>query len=415
MPRALAPIGAALLGLAGSLTATLALHRAASTALDRVLEERLRGAGETAARFLGAGDPAPARLRAVMDANRLEGASLLSPELDVLADAVGPAGGKADLLRVDAARVGRALRGEATVGAGYEVGDATIETAFFPVRDDPDGHVRAVLALEAGEAFAGARAALRRALFLGVALSALGAAALAVAAARWTRAERKREEAASRAARGDAIARMAAAVAHDIRNPLGIIRTAVDLVRERSQDALGPGERAKLDDVLGEVERLRRLTQDFLELSAEPALHAEPVDLAELAEEAARGSAALHPDVEVRLAVSALPPVRADAARLKQVLANLLSNAAEAGARTVEIRGEAAGEAVRVAVRDDGPGIDPVVRERLFEEFATGRAGGTGLGLAVSRRIVERHGGTLGLAEGGGPGATFEIRLPRAG
>lgn len=413
MSRALAPIAAALLGLAGSLAATVSLHRAAAAALDRTLEERLRGAGDTAVRLLGPGTPSAARLREVMEANRLEGAYVVSPALEVVADAGGAAGARVDLLRVDAARLERALRGEGSVGTGFDLGGLSVEAAYFPVRG-PHGEVRAALVLEAGEAFTGARAALRRALAAGVALSALGALALAVAAARWTRGERLRREAAARAARGDAVSAMAAAVAHDVRNPLGVIRASVDLLRERSGAALDARDRARLDDVLGEVDRLRRLTQDFLDLAAEPALTPAPCDLRALAEDAARGSAALHPEVAVSVEMDGLPEMPADAPRLRRVLANLLANAAEAGARRVEIRGTAADGAVRIAVRDDGEGVDPALRARLFEPFATGRAGGTGLGLAVSRRTVERHGGTLALAAGGGTGATFEITLPSA-
>jgi signal transduction histidine kinase len=237
-----------------------------------------------------------------------------------------------------------------------------------------------------------------------------------VAAARWSRSERARREEAARAARGEALARMAAAVAHEVRNPLGIIRGAVELVRARSQDALPERDRERLADVLGEVERLRRLTQDFLDLSAEPALEPAPVDLGEVARDAARGSAAVHPALEVRIALEGAPRVKGDPGRLRQVLANLLANAAQAGARTVRIDGAAEGGLVKVWVHDDGPGIPPEVRARLFDPFATGREGGTGLGLAVSRRIVERHGGTLALAgaNGAGGGTTFELRLPGA-
>ncbi len=411
MSRALAPIAAALIALAGSLAATLSLHRAASAALDRVLEERLRGAGETAAQLLGTRAPTSAGLRAIMDANRLDGAYVLSPALEVIADATGPSGGRADLLRVDAGRVERALRGEVTVAPAYAVGEVSVDTAYFPVRSG--GAVRAVLALEVGRTFSRARAGLRRALALGIALSAGAALALAIAAARWSRSERLRREAAERAARGDALSRMAASVAHEIRNPLGIMRAAVELLRESDAGALGARGRERLEDVLGEVERLRRLTQDFLDLSAEPRLEMASLDLAEVAAEAARGSAALHPGLEVRVALGRLPAVRGDPDRLRQVLANLLANAAQAGARSVELRGGAARGEVRVEVRDDGPGVEPALRERLFEPFATAREGGTGLGLAVSRRILERHGGSIALAEGG-PGAAFEIRLPRA-
>jgi signal transduction histidine kinase len=80
----------------------------------------------------------------------------------------------------------------------------------------------------------------------------------------------------------------------------------------------------------------------------------------------------------------------------------------------VTVRGEASGGAARLEIRDDGPGVDPSVRDRLFEEFATGRRDGTGLGLAVSRRIVERHGGELRHVADGRPGAAFEVRLPLA-
>jgi two-component system OmpR family sensor kinase len=412
MTRALVPIAAALLGLAGSLGATFALHRAAGTALDRVLEERLRGAGETAAELLGGTAPSSQRLRALMEANHLDGAYVLSPELEVVADATGSAGVHADLLRVDAGRVGEALRGRATVARAYDVGALSVETAYFPVRAT-DGAVHAVLALEAGQAFVQARAGLRRALATGVALACAGALALAVVAARWSRAVRLQREVAARAARGDAMSRMAAAVAHEIRNPLGIIQGSVELMRERADSRLAARDQERLQDVLGEVARLRRLTEDFLDLSADRPLQDSLVDLGEVVAEAARGNAALHPELEVRVALASAPPVRADPGRLRQVLANLLANAAQAGARGVEIQGDVTEDQVRLRVRDDGPGITADLRSTLFEPFATGRAGGTGLGLAVSRRIVERHGGTLSLARPDGPGATFEIRLPR--
>jgi signal transduction histidine kinase len=407
-----AALAATLLALAGALGATLFLHRAASSALDRVLEERLRGAGETAARLVAGRPPDPATLRALMAANELEGAYVLDPALTVLADATGPAGDRVDLLRVDPARVAAAAEGRSSVALSYAVGDHPIATGYFPV-PGADGRPAAVLALEAGHAFLGSRAALRRALWVGVGVSLLGALALGALALRWLRLEARRRRDAERAARGDALARMGAMVAHELRNPLGVIRGAVELVQARSAAALGERDREALSDVLGEVERLRRLTEDFLDLAREPRLSSARVDLSATAAEAARGIAAAHPALAVSVEVPPLA-VEGDAVRLRQVFANLLLNAAQAGARSVVLRGVADGASAVVEVHDDGPGVAPALRERLFDAFATGRPDGTGLGLAVSRRIAERHGGELRHVAGG-RGATFLLRLPLAG
>lgn len=410
MSRAFAPLAAALLGLAGSLGATLFLYTAAVAALDRVLEERLHGAGETAAELLAHGEATPEALRAIMAANRLEGAYVLAPTLRVVADATGVAPAPADLLRVDGARAAQAFAGRASVAFAFAMGDLNVATGYFPVRA-PDGSVPFVLALEAGQSFADARTRVRRAMWTGVALSLLGALALAAVARQWARGEEQRRHVAERAARGDALARMAAMAAHEIRNPIGIIRGAVELVQERAGERLGANDREALADVIGEVERLRRLTQDFLDLAREPALSKAPTDLAEIAGDAARGLARTYPAVTVMLEVPALV-LEADAARLRQVLGNLLVNAAEAGAHHVAVRSEVDGGFAHVLVRDDGPGVEPGLHDRLFDPFATGRANGTGLGLAISRRIAERHGGWLALVSSAGPGATFDLRLP---
>ena len=104
----------------------------------------------------------------------------------------------------------------------------------------------------------------------------------------------------------------------------------------------------------------------------------------------------------------------ADPGRLRQVLSNLLVNAAQAGARNAWVQASLHDGQVRLVVRDDGPGVPPSIRSRLFEPFATGRAEGTGLGLALSRRIMERQGGALLLLDGHDRGAAFEVRLPLA-
>lgn len=409
--RALVPALAGVIGLAVSLLATLFLYRAAAGALDRVFEERLRGAGETAAGMLARADLASADLRPVMAANDLEGAYLVSPSLVVLADATGRSGRRADLLRTDATRVQRAARGEATVAFAYALGDQPVATGYFPVRG-PDGAVRAILSLEAGQAFATVHRGLRRAFGVANALSLVGALALALVAQRWARSEAARRRDAERAIRGDALARMGAMVAHEIRNPLGVIRGSVELVRARSGAALTPQDGEALLDVLGETDRLRRLADDFLDLARDPSIAVTAVEIAVIVGDAVRavershGALAVHVDGAAR--------AQADPSRLRQVLSNLLVNAAQAGARNAWVRVDEREGRARIVIRDDGPGVDPALRPRLFEPFATGRAEGTGLGLALSRRIVERQGGALLLLDGAGPGAAFEVRLPLA-
>jgi signal transduction histidine kinase len=207
--------------------------------------------------------------------------------------------------------------------------------------------------------------------------------------------------------------KMAAMAAHEIRNPLGVIRGTVELMRERSGAKLSARDKEALEDVLGEVERLRRLTEDLLDLSADRPLASQRVELSEVLEEAARATEAAFPAVKVRRSFAELPPVEGDAGRLRQVFANLLQNAAQAqGEGEVRLAAEPDGSAVRVRVEDDGPGVPPEIRQRLFDLFVTGKANGTGLGLALCRRLVERHGGSVTLVPEQRKGSTFEVRLP---
>ena len=400
MRRALLPLVLAVVGLAGAGLATLRLHRAATTALQRATEERLHGAGTTAARTLEQPGfaPDPAWLRSVVDANGLEGALLLDSRLHVVADPSGAGDRPVDLLRVDAARVRRAFAGEPSLSLGWAVGDARVATAYLPVhRGDT---VDRVLVLEGGEGYAARQADLDRALHLGWLLSACAAVVTALVAAGWAAAERRERELATRAARGAAVAQLAAMVAHDVRTPLSVIRGTVELMVERADGRLGERDAEALEDILGEVARLRRLTEDFLDLSSDRPLAGVDLDVASFLDEAARaGRAATGLDIDVE-APAALH-VRGDGGRLRQVFLNLVTNAARAGAHRVRLRAARDGRRVRLEVADDGPGIPEAIRPRLFEPFATTREDGNGLGLALSRRIVERHGGSLALVPRG--------------
>jgi signal transduction histidine kinase len=400
---------AAGLGLAGALAVTIFLSRAADAALDRTLEQRLRGAGESAAILLGTPRSDSRRLAKFIRANDLDDAYVLSADLRILEDVAGDAPRRADLLRIDVDRVHRALFGEPTIGPGYAMGELNVATAYFPMRD---GAGQAVLVLEAGQAFATARRTVDRARALGVLLSFVSALALGGAAARWSSAEKSRQAAAERAARGEVMSRMAAMAAHEIRNPLGVIRGTVELLRERTADSLSSRDREALADVLEEVERLRALTDDFLDLGRERPFARDRVELHSVLDQCCGSIEKRFPGTRVRREVAPLPVVEGDATRLRHLFGNLLANAAEAqGGGDIVVEAQPVANGVRVRVIDRGPGVPAHLKARVFDPFVTGKDGGTGLGLAIVQRIAQGHGGSVSLVEEG-RGATFEVFLP---
>jgi signal transduction histidine kinase len=403
---------AAALGLAGALAVTIFLSRAANAALDRTLEQRLRGAGESGAMLLGPPRADSHRLAEFIRVNDLDDAYILGGDLRILEDGSGDAPKRADLLRIDVDRIHRALSGEPSIRSGYALGELTVTTAYFPLRGGPGGP--AVLVLEAGQAFATARRSIDRARALGVLLSCLSALALGGAAARWTSAEKARHVAAERLSRGEVISRMAAMAAHEIRNPLGVIRGTVELLRERTAGTLSSRDQEALADVLQEVERLRALTDDFLDLGRERPLARERIQLDSVLDQCCGAIEKRFPGTRVRREVIPLPLVEGDATRLRQLFGNLLANAAEAqGGGDIVIEAQPVANGIRVRVIDRGPGVPKEVKTRLFDPFVTGKQGGTGLGLTIVQRIARRHGGSVALVEEGA-GATFEVFLPAA-
>jgi len=206
-------------------------------------------------------------------------------------------------------------------------------------------------------------------------------------------------------------------VAHEIKNPLTSMRIAVDQL-ERSLDpsARADGRTATAVEVMGaETDRLERLAREFADFGRLPEGPPSDVDLVELLEEL--GGTAVPPGVTVD--VSASGPSRHLTAHyepLRRAFANLFRNAGEAmrgsGRIDVTVRPAPAGAGLEVRLADHGPGVPAELKSRLFQPYFTTKTDGTGLGLALVRQTVEAHGGTVGLEDTPGGGATFTVTLP---
>ncbi|RAK69272.1 sensor histidine kinase [Phenylobacterium kunshanense] len=208
----------------------------------------------------------------------------------------------------------------------------------------------------------------------------------------------------------------AAAVSHEFKTPLAGIRGAVELLQDHF-DTMSPEDRRRfLTNIEGDSERLSQLVGRLLDMARADMATPEAGAAVDLVEPLRRvADAQLRPEFAVTVQVARdLPLVAVPAATIESVLDVLLQNARQAGARRVSVTAEATAEAVRVEVTDDGPGVSPADRARLFEPFFTSRRaeGGTGLGLSIARSLLAASHATITLADG--EGATFQLILPRA-
>lgn len=219
-----------------------------------------------------------------------------------------------------------------------------------------------------------------------------------------------------------ALGELSAVVAHEVRNPLAIMFNALSMLRREPPRPQGGDEGSgRADTLLGiveeEAQRLRRLVDELLAFARPQSLHVAPSDVAGLVSSAVDAARHVDPSASIVSEVASdVPAIECDAELIRGALVNLLSNALHATRHTQPVRVRATLEDghVCVSVADDGTGVPPELVERLFTPFFTTRPTGTGLGLAVVRRVAEAHGGEARLASTGRGGTTFVLRLPVA-
>ncbi len=228
---------------------------------------------------------------------------------------------------------------------------------------------------------------------------------------------RRLREIAAREERLAALGRLSAGLAHEIRNPLSSISGSVELVRESG--TLGAEDAHLLRAVSVEVDRLNELVTTMLGFARTRELRPTAVDLGALLHDVAtvaRASPAAREGVAIEVDAPAGILAQVDADQIRQVVWNLLKNALQAspaGTRISMCVAEDGPDHRVVEVRDRGPGLGDESEDRLFDAFFTTRTHGVGLGLALVRQIVDRHGGSVEARNHPEGGAVFRVRLPR--
>ena len=407
------------------------LDRAARHRLDEALGQRLQGIAVAAA-LLVDGDslqawsyaPEPpldlvwlqTRLQELRRRTDLAEITLVDSDGFVVASAAGRTRrGELDpFLDVDPDAVTAARKGFPAASRLYRTGDVYQKSAYAPVTDS-DGRVTGLLAVEGDVDFFDALARLRRGAAVTLAVVALLLTLLALVLQRLLRALERARLGMLRQQNLAVMGQMTAAIAHEIRNPLGIIRGAAELQARKLRE-LGE-DHPTLDFIPQEVDRLDRILTRYLAFGRGERPPREPVDVGRLARRVVRaaGDELARGGVTANVTVSGDTTVQGDAAGLQQVLLNLLLNARDAMPDGGEITVSAAreGDAVVLRVADRGTGLQGRDPEALFAAFRTTKEKGSGLGLAVVRRIVEDHGGSVTLRDrDDGPGAEAVVRLP---
>ena len=204
-----------------------------------------------------------------------------------------------------------------------------------------------------------------------------------------------------------------AGIAHEVRNPLGALDLFAGLLAEELQDR---PEASHVARIRAELAALSKVVEEFLDYARTRPPLREPVDLSLLLAEVADLAAPIAAARQVSLTVEGGGSARADREQLRRAVLNLVRNAVEAApaaSEVVVVAGADEGEA-RIEVRDRGPGLTPGARESLFRPFFTTKEKGTGLGLALAKKVIDAHGGALDLSDREGGGTVARLTVPDA-
>ncbi|WP_242392005.1 sensor histidine kinase [Anaeromyxobacter oryzisoli] len=458
-------LAAALPALVSLAAMALVADRLARRALEDELGARLVAAAQAAAAILpadritrlGPGDERSrtyGNLRARLDAlaratdTRLY---VVRPDRTAIADSRGraPIGGALPALEKDRLEIALAAGGRAIASQVlFEGSDGRLyKSGYAPLRNGA-GKVVAVVGAEGTAASFVTLRRFRR-LLGGFAIAGAIAGALVAAGASLsvTRPLTRLTDAARRIARGDLETPLAkrprrdeigtlrdtledmrralrardeeretllAGIAHEVRNPLGALDLFAGLLAEELQ---GTPQDAHVARIRSELAALSKVVGEFLDYARSRPPVRDAVDLSRLLAEAADLAQPVATERQVSLLVEGGGEVRGDGEQLRRAVVNLVRNAVEASpaASVVEVAATVEGDDAAIEVRDRGPGLTPEARATLFRPFFTTKSAGTGLGLALAKKVADAHGGTLALLDRDGGGTVARLVLPVVG
>jgi two-component system sensor histidine kinase AtoS len=217
---------------------------------------------------------------------------------------------------------------------------------------------------------------------------------------------------------------LATGLAHEIKNPLAGIKVSIEVLTQSLEQHLPAEDKDILIKVIDEIKRIEMLIKGLLNFAKPPQPHFVETDVNAVLDSVAslvlrqesHAPGSSRPITIKKDLDSQLPEITADPMQLKQVFMNLLLNAADAmqdgGTVGIKTRYDALAHSVHIEISDTGRGIDVAVIDRLFQPFFTTKAKGTGLGLPISKRLIEEHGGKISIEQNPEGGATFKIVLP---
>jgi len=317
-------------------------------------------------------------------------------------------------LYIDQQEIDSAFQGTTAEGFLYNVATTYYKRGYTPLRDTT-GNIIAVLGVEASAQFFQTTNKIRKSLLVMGLISIMLIIVTIIVINRIFAAMLRLEE---RVLAGDklkSLAQLSAGVAHEIRNPLGIISGNAELLKE----AVGEDKDRKelVDHIISETERLEKILRNYLEFSKPATLENSYQNINEILEKTLQlCQHQLHNEgiVVNKQFQEDLPPVRLDAQRMIQVFLNLILNAKEALLQGgwLTIRSVSEDRSILIEIIDSGMGINPENMNKIFEPFYTTKKTGSGLGLSIAKRIVEEHHGTIEIKSEPGKGTTARVILP---